>query len=240
MIVSSLIKASLRKIGALSVGEDIAGGVSDDLLQALQVMLRSWAQKRILVYASKKESFSTVPGQSLYTWGSGGNITTARPHQIIFAFIRDANGTDIYIESVSEGRYNNISTKTTSGRPLWLFYHPEYPLGNLYFYPTPSVAETVWINSLKPFTETSSFENVDQTIAFPPNYEEALIYNLAIRIAPEMGISVSAELMSIADRSYSALIGLNSSNAIETISPSLPVGMGYRYSGGGRYNINQG
>ena len=57
MIVSSLIKASLRKIGALSVGEDIAGGVSDDLLQALQVMLRSWAQKRILVYASKKESF---------------------------------------------------------------------------------------------------------------------------------------------------------------------------------------
>lgn len=236
MIVSQLIKTSLRKIGALSAGEDIVGGVSDDLLQALQVMLRSWAQNRILVYASKRESFTLIPGQALYTWGSGGNITTARPHTILDAFIRDAGGTDMYIDIISENKYNNISTKSSGGRPGYLFYHPEYPLGNIYFYPTPNVSDTVWINSLKPFTETSSFENVDQTIAFPPNYEEALIYNLAIRIAPEMGITAPSETLFMAEKSYSDLIGLNSANAIESIRPSLPFfGSGY----GGRYNINQ-
>lgn len=244
MIVSDLIRASLRKLNALSTGEgvltiqEIPGEEYVDYLQALQVMLRSWAQQKITVYASKRESFTLVPGQLLYTWGTSGNITTLRPHKIISAFVRDSNGTDSLVEIISQGQYNSIFTKTDSGRPGFLFYHPEYPLGNVYLFPNPQSAETMWIDSLKPFTETDSFENVDQIIAFPPNYEEALIYNLAIRIAPEKGISASAEVVSIAEKSYSAITGLNAANAVEPARLSLPIGWGYGYGGG--YDINRG
>jgi len=231
MIVSDLIKSSLRKIGVLSSGETPTTETYATLLEALQIMLRSWAQKRILVFASTKESFSLISTQSSYTWGAGGNITTARPHQILGAFVRDSGGTDHPVGIISEGQYRNISSKATAGRPENLFYHPLYPLGSIYVYPTPQDAETMWIDSLKPFTETSSFGTVADTIAFPENYQEPLVYNLALRVAPEYGVQMSAEAVKIATDSLDALIVLNASNQVEPISLSLPI------SGRGGYNI---
>ena len=86
MIVSDLIKISLRKIGALSSGETPDATRLADGLLALQTMLRSWASKQILVFASAKESFNLASGQSKYTWGTLGNITTTRPHAILGVF----------------------------------------------------------------------------------------------------------------------------------------------------------
>lgn len=243
MIVSDLIRASLRKIGALSLGEgvldieEIPGLVYTDLLQTLQVMLRSWAQHKIMVFASTKESVSLVPSQSLYTWGTNGNINSDRPHKVLNAFIRDSNNSDNYVNIISENEYNNIANKSTQGRPSSLFYHPKFPLGNIYLYPTPQISESLFLTSLKPFTETSSIDDISATISFPPNYEEAIIYNYAVRIAPENGISVPNEVMMIADSSYRDLTGLNSSNQIEPIRLSIP---GCGNSTYGRYDINRG
>jgi len=235
MIVSDLIKSSMRKIGILSAGEIPTTETYAALLEALQIMLRSWAQKRILVFASTKESFSLVSTQSLYTWGAGGNITTARPHQILGAFVRDSGGADHPVGIISDGQYRNISSKATKGRPESLFYHPLYPLGSIYVYPTPQDAETMWIESLKPFTETSSFGTVADTISFPENYQEPLVYNLALRISPEYGVQMSNEAIVIARESLDNLIILNSSNQVESIKLDLPVG-GSR----GGYNILTG
>lgn len=243
MIVSDLIRASLRKIGALSLGEgvldieEIPGLVYTDLLQTLQVMLRSWAQHKILIFASTKESITLVPSQSLYTWGSSGNINSDRPHKILNVFIRDFNNTDSFVNIISENEYNNISSKTTLGRPNCLFYHPKFPLGNVYLYPTPQITESLFITSLKPFIETSSIDDISSTLAFPPNYEEAIIYNYAVRIAPDNGISVSPEVAMIADSSYRDLTGLNSSNQVEPVRLSIPGGC---CGGSGSYNINRG
>ncbi len=223
MIVSTLIKSAMRKAKVISSGESPETAREAETLEALQLMLRSWAQKRILVFASVKESFSLTATQSLYTWGSGGNITTTRPHQILGAFIRDSGGTDIPVRIVSEGEYRNISTKATPGRPEYLFYHPLFPLGAIYLYPTPQDTETMWLESLKPFTETSSFGTVADTISFPPNYEEAIVYNLAVRIAPEYGVSMSKEAVEIATNSYNSIVILNASSQIEPIKLSFPV-----------------
>jgi len=231
MIVSDLIKSSLRKLGVLSSGETPTTDTYAALLEALQIMLRSWAQKRILVFASTKESFSLVSTQSLYTWGAGGVINTARPHKILGAFVRDSGGTDHPVGIISEGQYRNISSKATKGRPENLFYHPLYPLGAIYLYPTPQDAETMWVESLKPFTETSSFGTVADTISFPENYQEPLVYNLALRVAPEYGVQMSAEAVKVATDSLDALIVLNASNQVEPISLSLPI------SGRGGYDI---
>lgn len=234
MIVSDLIQASLRKIGALSTGE-IPSSYTETL-QALQVMLRSWAQRGMLVFSSTRENFNLTPSQSLYTWGASGNITSARPHQILSAFVRDSNGVDHEIRLISEGEYNAVLSKSALGRPSCLFYHPTFPLGNVFVYPTPQVSESLHIESLKPFTETSSFSAATDTLSFPPNYEEALIYNLAIRLAPELGITISQETSAIANTSYSYLTTLNSANAVEPVCIKLPVG----HSPGRRYDINAG
>jgi hypothetical protein len=237
MIVSTLIKSAMRKVGVLSSGESPETAREAEALEALQVMLRSWAQKRILVFASVKESFILISGQSVYTWGTGGVITTTRPHQVIGAFVRDSNGTDNRVKIISEGEYRIITSKTASGRPECLFYHPLYPLGAIYLYPTPQDIETMWVDSLKPFTETSSFTFVTDEIDFPPNYLEPLIYNLALRLAPEYGVSLSAEAIKVATEGYDALVILNLSNQVESININLQLPVG---SNRGGYDINAG
>jgi len=236
LIVETLIKAAFRKIGVLSSGESPETDRLDESLKALQSMLRSWAQNHILIFASSEESFVLTAGKTSYTWGIGGDINTIRPYQILSAFIRDSNGTDIPVRIISEGEYGRISSKTSIGRPTLLFYHPDYPFGKIYVYSTPNTVETMLFKTLKPFTETSSFSSVNDTLSFPPNYEEALIYGLAIRIAPEYGVRMSNEAVAIANDSFDSVIGLNSQNQIEPIRLDNELPIGNR----GGFNINSG
>jgi hypothetical protein len=216
-------------LGLIAVGETPTADEMQDGLEGLQTMLRVWAAKRLLVFASVKESFTLVSGTASYTWGSGGTINTTRPHQILGAFVRDSSNIDHPVDVISEGRYRNITSKTTSGRPDRLFYHPLYPLAYIYLHPTPDTAETLWLDSMKPFTETSSFGALTDTISFPLNYEEPLVYGLAVRLAPEFGKAVSAEVAAIASSSYDSLITLNAANQVEPVRLSLPVGMQTAY-----------
>jgi hypothetical protein len=234
MLVSSIINASLRKLGVVASGETPETQESADGLAALQSMLRSWSALRINTFASVKETFSTVAGTSYYTWGTGGTINTARPHQIIGAVIRDSAGVDHVVDLISEGKYRSISVKATDGRPYGLFFQPAYPLAGVYLYPTPNEAEVIYIDSFKAFTETSSFDSIASTLAFPSEYEEAIIYNLARRLASEFGKSMSSDDLKIAEDSKNIVDVLNASNQIEPVSIVVPAG----YPGGIRYSIN--
>lgn len=233
MTVQELITASMRKLGVVASGETPTPNELADGLMALQGMLRFWAARKIVIFASVKESFSLVGGTSSYTWGSGGTITTARPNQVIGAFIRDGANVDHSVDVISEGVYRRISVKTTSSRPYALFYHPTYPTGNLYLYPTPADAETMHLESFKPFTETSSFDAQASTLAFPLNYEEPMIYNLARRLASEYGKKLADDDLKLAEDGFSVLMSLNAANQIEPSRIEIPASWYSR-----RYSIN--
>ncbi len=233
MIVSNLIKASMRKIGVIASGETPTDAEMQDSLAALQSMLRSWAAESIAIYASVKESFNLIAGTASYSWGSGGTITTTRPNQLIGAFIRESSGTDHQLDIVSEDRYRKFTVKSTSSRPFAVFFHPLYPLAYLYFYPTPATAEACHVESLKPFTETSSFDSLTATLAMPPYYEEPIIYNLARRMAPEFGKTFPVEDIDVANKGYNRMTSLNAANNVSTVSVIIPAGFSYS-----NYDIN--
>jgi len=231
MLVSKLLESSLRKIGALSSGETIETARQVEALSALQSMLRSWGALSSNVFATVKENVTLTSGKSTYTWGSGGDITTARPNQVIGAYILDNSGTTHPVDLISEGRYRSISVKTNSSRPYSLFFHPSYPLGNIYLYPVPDKAETLYLDSFKPFTESGSFGLTTDMLVFPSYYEEPMIYNLAIRLAPEYGRAVLSEVALIAKISYADLVILNAANQVEPVyvrtAAKSPYGAGY-------------
>ena len=78
-----------------------------------------------------------------------------------------------------------------------------------------------------------SITNVTTTISLPGDYEEAIIYNLAIRLAPEHEVPISNEVAALAMASLDAIGVLNAANQIE------PVKLDPGIAGGGRrYNIN--
>ena len=230
MLVSTLIESSARKINAVASGETMTAREQKDFLEGLQSMLRSWSAEKINVFSSTSETFVLTPPTYLYTWGSGGTIDAARPNQILKATIDDSDSVTHSVDIIGEGRYTEISSKAVTGRPYALFPRFAFPYVQVYLYPVPSSAETLNLYSIKPFTETSSFASVDDTIQMPANYEEPIIYNLSVRMAPEFGKSIPVEVAAIASSSYNRMITLNAGNYVEPVKIVLPAGAHGGYS----------
>lgn len=234
MTAQDIIQAAMRKLVVYASGETPSANELADGLSALQSMLRKWAGKHVLVFASTKESVTLTPTQYLYTWGTGGYINTTRPYQVLGAYILDGSGTTHPVDLITEGKYRDIGVPNTTSRPYALFFHPTFPLAEVYLYPVPSDAEALYLDSFKPFTETSSFDSLNSTLSFPPNYEEAIIYNLAMRLADEFGKTISPTIVGLAKSGYEDILILNSANQVETINIITPASSPV----GSRYSIN--
>lgn len=232
MLVSEIIYSALRKIGAVASGETATTSELSDSLEAFQVMLRSWAADSLVVFSSVHETHTLVSGTGSYTMGSSGDIDTIRPNTVTGMSIVDSLDITHEVFIISEAEYRKIGLKTSSERPSFVYVQYEYPLVTLNLYPVPNKAETLNIESLKPFTETSSFAATSDTLQMPVYYDEPAIFNLAVRLAPEFGKTISAEVGGIASASYKRLTTRNIGNHIEPVHISLPV------RARGSYNIN--
>jgi hypothetical protein len=69
-----------------------------------------------------------------------------------------------------------------------------FPLATIRLYPVPDQNYTLFIQSEK---ELAQF-TLDQVVSLPAGWERALIYNLAIELAPEYGQEVNQAVFSIA------------------------------------------
>ena len=189
---ATIIKRSLRLIGALAAGETPTADEQADALEALNAMLDTWRTASLSVYALRDETL-TLTGVASYTIGTGGNLNTTRPVHIESAYER-LNDTDYPIRIAPASAWYKIAAKSsTSDVAEWLYYEPAYPLGTLYLYPK----ATTGVLHLVTWVPLTSYAAAD-SVALPPGYQDAITYNLAVRIAPEYGRPVTPELAAIA------------------------------------------
>lgn len=189
------IKNAMRKIGVLRKSENPSADEASDGLVALNNMLASWSNESLLISARVRESFALTPGTGSYTIGTGQTFNTDRPILIISAFVRE-NNSDYPVEIISDERYSQIGDKSTqSNLPMYLNYDNGYATGTIRLAPVPSAANALHIVSEKRIT---SIATLDTTFDMPPGWDEAVEYNLAIRLAPEYGVQVPQEVASIA------------------------------------------
>lgn len=218
MTASDLIKASLRLINAIASGETPTNAEMQDCLSALNIMLNSWSAERLNIHVLTKENFSLANGTAEYTIGSSGTFNTARPQRIEGAYIA-LSGTNYPLQIVDRERFRDISAPATTGQPTMLYYNPEYPLGKVQVYPTPDSAYTLHLDSWKPFTTLALLTTA---VSFPPEYEKALKYNLAVEIAPEfIRGNIPADIRDIAARSLSTLKRFNATSPAVVIDNAL-------------------
>lgn len=213
MTALQMIKSSLRLIGALATGESPEAAMSADALETLQTLLDAWSAEGLLIYAQTTESFS-LTGATVYTIGSGGTINTTRPDQIVGAYV-SSGGLDYPLDVKDARWYRDIAQKTLSGIPEAIFYSPEYPLGKIYISPVGSSGDTVYLSSLKPLTEPTALTT---SLAFPPGYERALKYNLAVDLAPDYETEVSQSVARIAMDTLDVIRSKNASARAETVT----------------------
>jgi hypothetical protein len=223
------VTAMLRLIGAVAPGESIDATEATDGLASVNRMLGSWANDGLLIHAITAESAITLtPGDATYTLGASGDITT-RPQVIEKALIRDGS-TDYPVRILTLEEYAAIPVKTTqSTLPYSLYDDGGYPRRTLTLYPVPSAAKSLLLWTKRPLTALA----LDTDVSLPPGYEEAIVYNGAIRLSPEYGRPVPAEVAAIAANSLDAISRANHRPALLSCDAGV-------LSYGSRYDINTG
>lgn len=232
--VRDLIKGSLRLIGAIATGETPSADEQADGLSSLNRMLDRWSAENLLIYAVVREEFTLTPGTQSYTIGSSGTFNTSRPVRIERATIEEQSGdTPEYpVEILSLDEWALITTKNTQSEiPSKLFAEGTYPLDTLKLWPVPSAANKIVLYSLKPLT---AFSAVGDTVSLPSGYEDAIVYNLALRLAPEYGKQPDAAIVIEATEAKENIKRMN-------IKPQyLSCDPGVLSRGGGGFNIMTG
>lgn len=183
-----------------------------EALLALNNMIGSWSAD-IIIPVVVREGFDLIIGTRNYTIGSGGDFDTARPLSVVNISLRDLDSYNYPIKLISGKDWDAIHYKESSGKPATMYYLPEYPLGVLRFNKKPDKAYSIKLESNKHLTE---FASKDTTVSLPNEYKEALIYNLAIRLAENNSIELSPSVLTLAQVAY---LGLSRLTAINRMSP---------------------
>lgn len=231
-----IITLALKDAGILGVGQTALAEDSNDALTRLNGMLALWQRRRWLVWSLQDYAKISTGAQS-YTVVSGGDFDVPRPDRLEDGcFVRQINtGSQAsdYSLTLIESRedYSQISLKTLQGGPPgYIFYDSANPTGRVYPWPIPQA--TIYEIHILLKAQLGSFSGLATTFTSPPEYEEAMRYNLAIRLRSAYQMDPDEVLMGLA---ASALNTIRNANA-QIPSLSMPAAL-MRPIGAGGYNI---
>ncbi len=220
-----LVTASLRKLGAVAAGETPDADEQSDALASLNQIVESWNLKGLALYRRENVAYSLVPSQQVYTIGSGANFNGARPITINGAFVTRA-GIDYPVEVLTQSQWNGILYKSLSSQlPSGVYYEPAYPIGTVRVWPVPLEGLTI---TLSVNMQISPVASIGSTIALPPGYERALVYALAVDLAPEYpAVTLSQRVIDAADEALADIKRANNTqNQAATFDIALAGGCG--------------
>lgn len=212
MTAQQLIEASLRVIGVLASGETASSLENADALQSLNDLLASWSTERTYVFTILKEQFP-LSAASSFTIGFGATFNTARPQHISSANVI-IDGLTYPLRIINSQEYADALEKDLSGKaPLVIYNNYEHPISTLYLWPSPSVVDPTTLE-LWTWKALTSVAALAATLDFPPGYQRALRYALAMELAPEYGVVPSDHVAKIAANAQTLIQGLNAKNSI--------------------------
>ena len=218
IVALDLIKSSLRLINAIAIGETPTGQEATDSLRVLNNLLETWSTENLTVYTQESLTFPFVPGQGSYTIGPGGDWVATRPVNIEIARTT-YQGVNFPLERIDEGWYNLIALPQQQSQiPVWYKYDADFPLGIVTLWPVPNVASTITLTVNKQFAEVPSTATV---LSFPPGYERALRYSLAVDLAPEYQVVVSDLVVAQARASKAAIKRANNKSPMSRSDEAL-------------------
>lgn len=228
MTPATIISLALKLAGVLGVGQTPLQQDTDDAFTLLNMMVGQWAQKRYLVY-HEVDVVCVGNGFPAYSIGPGGNFDTPRPDKIESAFVRmsanSSNPVDYPLDIIAAREdWNLLPYKGLHGMPMSVFYDAGYPAAYVYINPLPDANYEIHLTVKQALT---SFANQADDIALPAQYQEALLYNLAGRLAPMYQVPPNPVTVALASAALNTIRNSNAQVARLQMPRGLP-GMGRR------------
>jgi hypothetical protein len=185
LIAFALRAASVNGVGQSPIAEDLNDG-----MVILSSMIAQWQRKRWLVYADA-ETAKVSTGAATYTVGLGGDFAIPRPDRLEAAFVRllgtagNALDRDLAIIESRED-WSGIGLKGMSTFPVAVFYESAWPLGILHPWPIPPASQ--YEIHIVTKAALPVYATLTTPLNLPPEYIEALIWSLEVRLAQQYGL----------------------------------------------------
>lgn len=220
--VFEIIQQSLQLIGAVSFGESIEAAVSQSSLLQMNSLLRKWSNS-YMNYVPYDQTYTTSANTPVISMGSAVNgefpgpsygELTARPASIEQVDIIMGSLTfPVPIKAYSE--YTRLPIKNVVSIPQACYYREGMPFNELWFFPIIPSSYSVRVVGKAYLPQ---YINISQAVVMPPEYVEALIYNLALHLAPMFGQNPADGLVMMAN---SAMKHIKQRNVINNIPRSI-------------------
>ncbi len=218
-VAEDIITGALQLLGVYDPGEPLSANDSTLGLNVANDMLDMWSNESLTCYAYLTQSAPLIPGQQTYTIGPGGDFDMTRPLKISGSpgscYVQDNNGNNYGVAVINQMQWNvlgNRSNIVTSNFPDTLFYDPQFPLGEMNFFPYPSSSYTAFWTS---FLQLTDFALLTTAIDLPPGYAMALKTNLAICLKPYfLDGKLDETVVALAQTSKAAIKRTNARRAV--------------------------
>lgn len=182
------IEAATRKLGVVADGQTLSTENYDNGAIALNALIAEFRTLGMPLWARQSYVLTLVAGTANYTIGVGQTTNTPYPLKMLQAYRTDStSNTKINMDIIADYNYNMLPINS-SGAPIQLSYTPYVNYGVVKLWPTPdttAAGSTVTIVFQRPTEYTSTSSN---TLDVPDEWTNAIIYNLATRLAPEWGV----------------------------------------------------
>lgn len=180
----ALIDRILRALRILDFDTTADPTMAANVLTCINGIIDEWNQPTPILYEEQEETALTLTGATSYTVGASGNLNTIRPERIISAFYVLSGSDYKPLKIITKKQWDYIQGKTDAGFPMNLWYDLAYPLGVIHLWPNPA-SGSLKISTLKQLT---AFATVGDTLALPPGYSEAILWNGCVRYSSEGGV----------------------------------------------------
>ena len=223
---------ALRLLGVAAAEQPLSADMAQAALDALNTMLDGWSIERLMVWERPRYTLPLVPGQGAYTWGATPPPLPA-PDFFAYAPVRleicllNIGGSPAQewpLQILTQEEYETgVWLKTLqSGYPEAVYLEDRQPHNVLHVYPVPTVAYTL---ILLPWQQHVPYAAWDSVLEWPNGYARAMVYGLALELAPQYAVEPSQTIMRIADESKRALYPVNLTMGRLSINPQKRVGV---------------
>lgn len=206
MKYTDLVTRALGKLQALSPGEVPDNDLMAAAMAEIVALFDQWAARGIMAYNVNFSLFTlaanhspTKIGPNLVAPEFNLGANTVRPVKIVSAaWVLSTGGqaVDTPILNIRDDDWwaQNRLKSLTSTIATDLYYSPDFPNGNLYFWPIPTVANQV---RLEMWGQIPQNPLSTDTFVLPPGYYDAATLSLAFRLKSILGAAaiVTPELV---------------------------------------------
>lgn len=202
-----LIAAALQEIGALAPGEEPSPGDGGWVLRKLQRLIDRYNARQPMIYNVSFTKYTLQANHSPHTIGPDADFDCIqRPVDIpsVGLLLTNSNPpVEILLNPRDEAWWAAQSVKNlTSTIPTDYYYSPDWPVGQIFFWPIATQVNDVLIQAR---TILKEITNYNQKFSLPPGYWDAIVYPLAVSLCPSYERAASRELLLLETKAIKAI-----------------------------------